>query len=343
MFDFFMVLGCGILGLIAHGATNRRWLEWLLRALIFLFFGGELFYTVSLTPEEKSNTWVYGVVTGMTGSTGLLLLQIFRQALSSVLTIVDGIVSGRVLMNLIHKRAPALMAEPVFSPTSIPHMVGLFIYIQTLSYLLGVMSPHDFAAPGMPLSLPVQVDQLLSYNGIGLVLLAFCGVGFGVKRAPLEALKRLALVKPTAPQVGIGILLIIGTFLFDGLFSLLTHNMHQDLGNKLAGYNQGTFGGNGGMSSALILSIATGLCAGIGEETLIRGALQPVFGIFPAAFLHGVLHGQFGHAPIFIVQVAIWSTMMGIVKRYTNTTTTIIGHVGYNLITVFMFAFNPTS
>ena len=79
----------------------------------------------------------------------------------------------------------------------------------------------------------------------------------------------------------------------------------------------------------------------MGEETLIRGALQPVLGIIPAALLHGVLHGQFAHAPLFILQVAGWSIVMGVIKKYTNTTTTIIGHAGFNLVTVFLFSFNP--
>jgi hypothetical protein len=32
---------------------------------------------------------------------------------------------------------------------------------------------------------------------------------------------------------------------------------------------------------------------------------------------------------------------MGLVRRFTNTTTTIIGHAGYNFVTTFLFSFNP--
>jgi uncharacterized protein len=172
--------------------------------------------------------------------------------------------------------------------------------------------------------------------------LSFCGIGIFVTRSYKEAFVRLGWVKPTNKQIGIGIAVIVGSFLYDYLWSLLTHNLPgQDLATKLSYYNSGTFTANGGFVPSAILALATALCAGIGEETLIRGALQPVFGIVPAAILHGMLHGQFAHAPIFIVQVSIWSIMMGLVKRYTNTTTTIIGHAGFNLITTFLFAFNP--
>ncbi|MBI4533119.1 MAG: CPBP family intramembrane metalloprotease [Candidatus Melainabacteria bacterium] len=117
--------------------------------------------------------------------------------------------------------------------------------------------------------------------------------------------------------------------------------MGGDLASKLAGYNAGTFNAGGGLGPAVILALLTGICAGVGEETLMRGAVQPALGIVPAALLHGLLHGQFAHAPIFIIQVAGWSLLLGIVRHYTNTSTTIIGHAGFNFITAFMFAFNP--
>jgi len=53
------------------------------------------------------------------------------------------------------------------------------------------------------------------------------------------------------------------------------------------------------------------------------------------------LHAQFANAPMLILQVSLWSCCMGIVKRFTNTTTTIIGHAGFNFVTTFLFAFNP--
>ncbi len=168
------------------------------------------------------------------------------------------------------------------------------------------------------------------------------GVGIYVTRPYKIAMARLGWVKPSQKQIGIGIALILGSFLYDAIWAHFTHHLPgQDLATKLSFYNSGTFTAGGGFVPSAILALATALCAGIGEETLIRGALQPVFGILPAALLHGMLHGQFAHAPIFIVQVTIWSILMGLVKRYTNTTTTIIGHAGFNLVTTFLFAFNP--
>jgi membrane protease YdiL (CAAX protease family) len=115
------------------------------------------------------------------------------------------------------------------------------------------------------------------------------------------------------------------------------------LGTKLNLYNSGTFvtGGSGDAGESMVLSLATAFCAGIGEETLMRGAVTPALGIVPAGILHGMLHEQFADSPVFIIQVAIWSCLFGILRKYTNTTTTIIGHAGFNLISTFLFAFNP--
>ena len=368
--DFFVVLACCVLGLVAHGARHQPWLAWVLRTIIVICFGGEVVSALGWSANAENNPWGLGVLVGMCAATGLLLFLPFRTALSHVLSVIDSVVSGRVLVAASGKgagpveqppeplayeggeagrqahpirarAAAAFLSERIFVPQSMPHLVALWIYVTSAGFLLGSIEPDSAKMPTLPIPIPVPLDQLLSYNGIGLVLLAFCGVGIFVARKPRESIRRLGLVKPSWIQVGIGLALIFMTFGYDWIWSLFTHGMEGGLASKLSTYNAGTFAAGGGAGPAAILALATGLCAGIGEETLMRGALQPVFGILPTAILHGLLHGQFSHAPIYIVQVAGWSALMGIVRRYTNTTTTIIGHAGFNFITTFMFAFSP--
>lgn len=343
MFDFILVLGCGILGLFAHAARTRSWIEWGLRSLIacVCVFEG---FSITAQTSQLGNGYGTEILTGMCTATCVMLFVPVRKVLSAVLTALDGVVSLRALSGPIrHKMsiAQAIMSIKVFQPYSIPHMVGLFLYISTFAYFLMNTEMSGFQLPSIPLPVPVTIEQLVSYNGLGLIILSFCGVGIFVSRRPKEAAQRLGWVKPTLAQVGIGLGLVVFSFIYDLLWSYFTHNSGGDLASKLSAYNSGTFSAGGGFEAAVILALATAICAGIGEETLIRGALQPVFGILPAAFLHGILHAQFSHAPVFIVQVAIWSCCMGLVRRFTNTTTTIIGHAGFNFVTTFLFAFNP--
>jgi hypothetical protein len=343
--DFIIVIFFATLGILSHIAARKRWLEWLLRIVIFLSFLLDLLSLLSHSSELVLSPWAVSVLTAMCAATLLGLFIPFRKLVSIALTAIDLLVSGQVFFWLAKRAVPFkefFASQRIFVPASIPHMVALFIYVLTAAYLFSGTEPSSFEMPSIPLAIPLPLGQLFSYNGIGLVLLAFCGVGIFVARSPKLAMERLAWKIPSTKQVGIGIALIAFSFTYDALWSILTHNLGgQDLASKLAAYNAGTFAVAGGMVPSVILALATALCAGIGEETLVRGALQPTFGILPAAILHGMLHGQFSHAPIFIVQVTLWSVCMGIAKRYTNTTTTIIGHAGFNFVTTFLFAFNP--
>lgn len=341
-----MVVCCSVLGLAAHGATKKRWLEWVLRVLICIFFASEALYcTMAQFTAEVMTEWNRSIYYVMTLGSGLDLFRVFRKGVSYVLSAVEYVAGGRWIVDLIKKRKPDLMADRIFQPDSIPHMVALFVYIQSMSFLLLMINPADLGLPALsmpiPIPIPDLIGQLMSYNGIGLVVLSFCGVGVFVSRKPRECMQRLGWTKPTPAQIGIGILMIFGSFFYEYLWSIYASSMHQDLGAKLAMYNSGTFGMAGSFGPAILIALATAIFAGIGEETLVRGALQPALGIVPAGILHGVLHGQFAHAPFFILQVAVWSCFLGVVRKYTNTTTTIICHAGFNFITTFLFAFNP--
>jgi hypothetical protein len=347
--DFLLLVCCSIVALLGHGARKRKWMEWLVRLIIGGFC---LFEAASLMVTEGTQSeWSNQILAATALATALVLLMPIRKLLSVVLTFTESIVSLQSFIGLVRRKLNlkvassllgALMCERVFIPSSIPHMVGLFVYLTALGYFLQIINPVNFDLPAMPIPLPIQIPQLLSYNGIGLVMVSFCGVGIIVTRGWKEAASRLGWLKPTLPQVGIGLALVVFCFAYELVWSIYTHGLpDQDLAAKLSGYNSGTFAAGGDFGMALLLALATALCAGIGEETLIRGALQPVLGIVPAALLHAILHAQFSHAPIFIVQIALWSICFGVVKKYTNTTTTIIGHAGFNFVTTFLFSFNP--
>lgn len=343
MGDFIIVLGCGILGLAAHAATNRLWLEWTLRFVIAFTFAIECLIAAGAYIDFAHSPWASAVSVGMAIATGILLFSPGRKLYSIIFSALNTVFSGALAVALAKKQSvkDALAKVSVFVPKSIPHMVGLFIYISTFATLLGAIDPEGLKAASFPIPIPAPIEVLFSYNGLGLVMLSFCGVGIFVKRDFKTAMDRLGWKKPTLQHVGIGLGLVVFSFVFDAAWAEFTHRMGNDMATKLAIYNSGTFSVVGGAEKSLILALATAIFAGVGEETLVRGALQPVFGIFPAAILHGIMHGQFNHAPILMVQVALWSCVMGLVKKYTNTTTTIIGHAGFNFLTTFLFAFNP--
>ena len=77
-------------------------------------------------------------------------------------------------------------------------------------------------------------------------------------------------------------------------------------------------------------SIVLGLSAGIGEEVLVRGALQARTGLFWASLLFAAGHVQytwFGMLTILALGVTL-----GLVRRSSNTTTAIVVHALYDIV-----------
>lgn len=81
---------------------------------------------------------------------------------------------------------------------------------------------------------------------------------------------------------------------------------------------------------ALPTMLVLGLSAGVGEEVLVRGALQPRSGILWASVLFGAAHVQytwFGMLVIVLLGIAL-----GLVRRAANTTTAVVVHAAYDII-----------
>lgn len=336
---------CCIFALIAHGSYRSKVFEWIIRVTIGVCAFGCAVTAVSIGSEKESTytAWQQAMLITATALSFVVLFKPFREAVSYVLTVANQIIGGRVFAALKQKKSAveSLLAERIFVKESIPHMYSLWVYVCVFCYMLAGTEAQDFGIPSFPLPIPVTPDQLLVYNGIALIGLAACGIGIMVTRNPQQALARLGLEKPQGWQIGVALLAVIGTFAYDYAWSLYTHSLQGGMEGKLTNYNLGAFDTGGGAAPSALLALSTALCAGVGEEVLMRGAVQPALGILPAAIMHGILHAQFQHAPILILQVAGWSTLMGILRRYTNTTTTLICHVTFNFLMTFLFAFNP--
>jgi membrane protease YdiL (CAAX protease family) len=78
-----------------------------------------------------------------------------------------------------------------------------------------------------------------------------------------------------------------------------------------------------------IAAIALG--PGICEELLFRGALQPRLGLVVTAILFTSIHTQYGVSLDALSVLAI-ALGLGLIRKYTNTTTSSISHVTYNLL-----------
>jgi len=161
------------------------------------------------------------------------------------------------------------------------------------------------------------------------VAVAYASVGYRIYRNGNDATKRLGLDKPDLKTIGISVAFVIPCFIVSAIGSLLTvafqpsivENVEETM-DQITNGLQNPFG-------ALLI----GLTAGIGEELLFRGAVQPRFGIAVAALLWTSLHFQYDFSFILLGLFGV-GIVLGLQRKYFGTTSAIITHAVYNMMVV---------
>ena len=178
-----------------------------------------------------------------------------------------------------------------------------------------------FTTTGKPL---VDMGALVAQL-VGEVALAAAAVGLWVARDARAVRERLGL---GAMGVRHAILAAIGLAAVIGLNAGMEAIEHarfpalwaadQEMGQLIAG------------NLNIVASIVLGVSAGVGEELLVRGALQPRAGLFWASVLFMAGHVQytwFGMLTILLLGLSL-----GWIRARSNTTTAIVVHALYDIV-----------
>src|SRR5258708_8191216 len=212
-----------------------------------------------------------------------------------------------------------------FNPESMVHMVALIYCIYLLSGtiltcvvaggLSGLASDFGNITPG----------QLWLQLGVWL-LFAAVGVGLGARRSLASTLRRLGLRAPTVSELVTAGIVAIGLYCAAFILSVAW----QKLAPKDVYQQQNVVNEEINNSiNTLTLAFLLAFTAELGEAVAFRGALQPVFGLWPTSILFAAIHVQYALAPasalIFIVAIRL-----GWLRRKYNTTTSIVGHFLYD-------------
>ena len=175
---------------------------------------------------------------------------------------------------------------------------------------------------------PVTYTYLIT-SVIAEVGLAYVAVGFLLRRSFRQATARLGLIRPNwkTPLVAVG-------FVFLGLIvsataSLLTAWLQSDLSEQI---NRATEDLTRDVQSPLG-AIVLGLSAGIGEEVLLRGAIQPRFGLILTSILFALLHSQYGISFVVVGLFGI-GMLLGWERQRFGTTAAIATHALFNTLAV---------
>jgi membrane protease YdiL (CAAX protease family) len=250
-------------------------------------------------------------------------------------------------------------------PIAVSGLAGLALCVPTLRKIVRRQSNGEFwTNPPIFFALWMFITVLLSNNLIGIlgfeqlnridafslgtggrispitvlasqlpfIVLAVVGVGAGIRRSPRETLARLGYRPISLGNVGVVVLFILSAFALsvaaDYLFSVVQPDLYRKVGEVT-----GTLFDPNGLSlvSAVLFALLIGVGAGLGEETLFRGAVQPVFGIPATSILFASMHVQYGPS-LLLGYVFLLSVGLGLLRRYFNTTTSFLAHAGYNTL-----------
>ena len=208
-------------------------------------------------------------------------------------------------------------------PASAVHLTALVL----AGYLVGntaLTLSQDLLADLSVADLSVGVFDVVLQQ-VAFVAVAFVGVGMFTRRSWSDTLQRLGLVRPTWRQLGLGVIVIFGLVIIQGVVGGIWALMEPSQAQELGSINDALLSGFDTPGEWFVLAVASGL----GEEVLFRGAVQPVFGLGITSLLFAIVHVQYGLTPITAV-VFLLGLILGIVRLRTNTTVAVFVHFGYN-------------
>ena len=172
------------------------------------------------------------------------------------------------------------------------------------------------------------LDRLdVLFGELPLLLAAFLGVGLFTRRSFGAARQRLGLVRPQWWQIVLGLAAAGMFYVVNELGDQLQRTLTPELSHRLGAATQHLYGGLGDPLGIAVIALS----AGIAEETLFRGALQPRLGLLTVAVAFVAVHVQYGISFDTLV-VFVLGIGLGLIRKYANTTTSIITHVGYNTL-----------
>jgi uncharacterized protein len=292
-------------GTLARGAAALGRTVWMLLALVAAVCILLALVTVAFTSPGRSSTGhgtvLYAAVMLLTGVAAAALIgEPVRSALARVIPIDP--------LSAVH--ATALVLTVVLVGSQLANQLAVDVLSQQASASAPALSPIDLIAQELP-----------------FLFAAALGVGLFIRRDFTATLDRLGFVRPTVWQLVLGLGAALVFFAFGAEMDTLNHALSPATAQKVEAANQHIFGQLGNPIGIATIALSAGIC----EEALFRGALQPRLSILWTAIVFTTVHTQYGLS-LDAVAVLILAIGLGLVRRVANTTTSTVCHVVYNTL-----------
>jgi uncharacterized protein len=210
-------------------------------------------------------------------------------------------------------------------PDSPVHTYALVLAVILFGSQLAAIVFSDVLAADQSLP-PLTIGDLVASEAPFLIM-ALAGVGLYIRRNAAGAVERLGLTMPTWWQITLALAAAGAFFAFIQGADSLSHALTPQVASQVDRTTQHVFGGLGDPIGIAAIALLPGIC----EEILFRGALQPRIGLLATAALFTSIHTQYGLS-FDALSVLVVAIGLGLIRKYTNTTTSGICHVSYNLL-----------
>ena len=173
---------------------------------------------------------------------------------------------------------------------------------------------------------PLALGDLFAQETPFLIM-AVAGVGLYIRRNAAGAADRLGLIRPAWWHLALALAAAGAFFAFVQEADLLSHQLSPGVAHRVDQTTQHLFGALDNPTGIAALALLPGIC----EEILFRGALQPRIGLLATALLFTSIHTQYG-VSLDTVSIFVVAMGLGLIRKYTNTTSSMLCHVSYNLL-----------
>jgi membrane protease YdiL (CAAX protease family) len=279
--------------------------------------------------------WSWKAQTDRSARVGLYLVLGFPGGLLAIYglaRLVNGAESGGIwlatglglALPLVSRFRQFLARYTPIDPSSAIDMVGLSAILAIGGFLALTYAIDPEPAETGTVAIADLISQFAAFT-----VLAFVLVGASIWRTFGEATNRLGLTWPSRRQVAVGIGGVFGGLFVMVVAGILTTVFQPDFNQEI---EQATEGITESVSSP-IGAVFFGLGAGISEELLLRGAVQPRFGLVLTSLLFALLHNQYGISFV-LLGVFLMGVVLGLERKYFGTTAAIITHAIFNTIAV---------
>ena len=200
------------------------------------------------------------------------------------------------------------------------HATSAALYAATLVVMVGsFVLLYDDPGEAIPIYLSDPAVSLLTD-----VPLALAGVGFLMTRNLSTAMNRLGFMPITRRQVAWSGVVAAAFVVVAGVLDHAEAWLLPEIYGR-----EGRFSLTFANVSPWVGAPLVAMAAGVGEEAVFRGALQPRFGVLLTALLFASVHVQYeipGVLLIFLIGV-----VLGVLRDRTSTTFTALAHMLYDI------------